>query len=170
MAFSVVEFGLPACTCGSSLWRVSLSLTPVVLQLCSLPYSPYLYLQPYSYGTPRKGKLFFVRLWQLARAGFLGHGLLLFVLLLGIRLLIFHQSPSDLIWICLLQVFGLLRLKLVRPLLLFLLALIAVFAFCGFILLVLILGVAFSVSPSFSFTMTIAWVVASSSSSSSPFT
>ena len=35
-------------------------------------------------------------------AGFLG--LLLFVLLLGIRLLIFHQSPSDLI--CLLQVFG----------------------------------------------------------------
>ena len=62
MAFSVVEFGLPAC--GSSLWHVSLSLTPVVLQLCSLAYSPYLYLRPYAYGTPRKGKLCFVRLWQ----------------------------------------------------------------------------------------------------------
>ena len=96
MAFSVVEFGLPAC--GSSLWRVSLSLTPVVLQLCSLAYSPYLYLRPYAYGTPRKGKLCFVRLWQ---------GFLVFFfsfVLLGIRLLIFHQSPLDLI--CLLQVFG----------------------------------------------------------------
>jgi hypothetical protein len=39
-------------------------MTPVVLQLCILAYSPYLYLRPYAYGTPRKGKLCFVRLWQ----------------------------------------------------------------------------------------------------------
>ena len=96
MAFSVVEFGLPAC--GFSLWRVPLSLTPVALQLCSLPYSPHLYLRPYAYGTPRKGELCFVCLWQ---------GFLVFLfsfVLLGIWLLIFHQSPSDLI--CLLQAFG----------------------------------------------------------------
>ena len=65
------------------------------------------------------------------------------------------------------RLLGLLRLGLVHPLLL---ALIIVFAFCGFVLLVLVLRVSFSVLPSFSFTMIIAWVVASSSSSSSTFT
>ena len=59
MAFSVAEFGLPAR--GPSLWRVSLPLTSVVLQLSSfkLPYSPapYLYLRPYAMLTARLVKV-----------------------------------------------------------------------------------------------------------------
>ena len=163
MAFSVVEFGLPAC--GFSLWRVSLSLTPVVLQLCSLPYSPYLYLRPYAYAMPRKvscdscacGRVSWSSSFRSSSWYSASH-------------LPSESVRSDLP-VAGIRLLGLLRLGLVCPLLLFLLALIVVFAFCGFVLLVLVLGVSSSVSPSFSFTMAIAWVVSSSSSSSSsPFT
>ena len=96
-AFSVAEFGLSAC--GSSLWRVPLTLTSVVSQLCSLPHSLYLYLRPYAYSTPHNLRQVLI---HAPVPGFLG--VLLLILLLGIQLLIFHQSLSDLI--CLLRVFG----------------------------------------------------------------
>ena len=137
MAFSVVEFGLKLPACGSSLWRVSLSLTSVVLQLCGLPYSPYLYLRPRHYAmlTARLVKVSSDSCacgrvsWSSSSRSSSWYSA--------------SHLPSESVRFDLpvagIRLLGLLRLGLVRPLLL-LLALIIVFAFCGFVLLVLVLS------------------------------